>query len=450
MKLNDFKEKLFVEGEKFGFTDLELYYEKNDSLLISLYEGEVDQYEPASVQGASVRGLYKGKTGYAYTEKIDEEAINYLLKNAAENAEVVETDPEELFTEEAEYENKEFYTPELENVTPEDMIGFLQDVEKKVLAYDPRVSKISGVAMKNITAENAVYNNQSMDLSERNNFLMMSVSLLVKENDELKSGSHFKIYKDFKDLDASEVAKKAVEDGLSFLGEKSYENKSYPVVLKNSAAAQLLGTFTSSFSAQSVHDGQSRLKEKLGKVIGAANVTLIDNPFLAEGVASATFDSEGVPKKEYTVVKDGVLETYFHNLKTAHKDGVESTGHAYRGSYKGAIDISPSNFYVAPADVSYEVLFADIDEGIVITNLAGLHSGANDISGDFSLAADGYYIKDGKIVGPTRQMTVAGNFFDVLKDVEAIGKDLEFSPMGSSGYIGSPSLKIKSLAVTID
>lgn len=450
MNLNTFKEKLFVAGETFGFTDLELYYEKNDSLTISIYEGDVDEYEPSSVAGVSIRGLYKGKTGYAYTEKIDEEAIDYLLKNAAENAEVIETEPEKLFTEEATYETKQFYTPELENVTPEDMIQFLQDVEKKALAYDPRVSKISGIVMKTVTGEEAVYNNQGMDLSERNNFLMVSLSLLVKENDELKSGSHFKIYKDFKELDANEVAKKAVENGLSFLGEKSYDNKSYPVILKNSAAASLLGTFTSSFSAQTVHDGQSRLKDKLGETIGSKKTTLIDNPFLADGVASATFDSEGVPKKKVTVVKDGVLDTYFHNYKTANKDGVKSTGHAHRGSYKTSIGVSPSNFYVAPAEATYEELIAEIDEGIVIADLAGLHSGANAISGDFSLAADGYYVKDGKIVGPTRQMTVAGNFFDVLKEIEAVGKDLDFSPMGSSGYIGSPSLKIKSLAITID
>src|SRR5690625_7652155 len=88
-----------------------------------------------------------------------------------------------------------------------------------------------------------------------------------------------------------------------------------------------------------------------------------------------------------------------------------------------------------------------MEEGIIITDLAGLHSGANQISGDFSLAADGYYVKDGEVVGPVKQMTVAGNFFEVIKDVEQIGADLDFSSMYADGYIGSPSLKINALEI---
>ena len=220
--------------------------------------------------------------------------------------------------------------------------------------------------------------------------------------------------------------------------------------MKNEAAASLLSTFTSSFSAQAVQDNRSRLKGKLGEKIAADHVNLIDNPFLPAGIQSATFDSEGVPTRKLNIVEEGKLQTYFHNLKTAKKDGVETTGHAHRRSYQGSVEVSPSNFYIEPSNQTYEQLYLDFGEGIIITELAGLHSGADPISGDFSLAADGYYVKDGRIVGPTKQMTVAGNFFEVLQDIEGIGNDLLFSPMSFNGYIGSPSLKIKSLAITVD
>lgn len=450
MNIEQLKKRLFAEGETLGFTDLELYYEKSESLTISVYEGEVDEYDFADVQGASVRGLYKGKTGYAYTEKLDEDSIFFLLKNAAENAELIESEPEMLFREETTYEDTEFYTPGLEAVKPEEMIQFLQEVEKKVLAYDERVTKIGTAKVQSTTSEKGIFHNKGMDLREKNNFLMCIVSIYVQENDELKSGMVFSISKDFDELDAEKIAKEVVEKGLSMLGEQNYPNKNYPVVLQNDAAASLLATFTSSFSAQSVQDNQSRLKGKLGEKIAATHVQLIDNPFLPEGIRSATFDSEGVPTKKHTIVEDGQLQTYFHNLKTSKKDGVETTGHAHRGSHKGSIDVSPSNFYIEPTEQTYEQLYEGIEEGIIITDLAGMHSGANPISGDFSLAADGYYVKDGKIVGPTRQMTVAGNFFEVLQEIEEIGEDLTFSPMSYNGYIGSPSLKIKSLAVTVD
>jgi PmbA protein len=129
---------------------------------------------------------------------------------------------------------------------------------------------------------------------------------------------------------------------------------------------------------------------------------------------------------------------------------VEPTGHGHKSSYKDSVGVSPSNFYVEPGNKSYEELYAGLEEGIIITSLAGLHSGANPISGDFSLAADGFYVKDGKIVSPTNQMTIAGNFFELMQDIVDVGSDLIFSPMDSYGYIGSPSLTIKGLAVTVD
>jgi len=450
MNLSQFKERLFEEGEKQGFSELELYYEKNNSLIIALYEGDVDEYNSEEVQGASVRGRYKGKTGYAYTEKLDEDSIQFLLKNAKENAELIENEPEEFFTEQATYEEAEFYSPDIEKVSPEEMIELLKDVEKKIFAQDSRVTKIDALGVRKVMMEKGIFHNEGLTLNERNNFLMIMVSVLVQENDELKSGMDFKVTKDFKTLDADDVAKEVVENALSYLGEQRYPNKNYPVVLKNTAAASLLSTFASSFSAQAVQDNQSRLKDKLSETIAATQVTLIDDPFLKDGVLSSTFDSEGVPTSKHTIVDAGKLQTYFHNLKTVKKDGVASTGHARRESYKDAIEVGPSNFYVEPAKMSYEEQYVDLEEGIIITGLAGLHSGANQISGDFSLAADGYYVENGEIVGPTKQMTVAGNFFDLLKDVEKVGNDLEFTPMSFHGYVGSPSLKIKSLAIAVD
>src|SRR5690625_5637326 len=128
------------------------------------------------------------------------------------------------------------------------------------------------------------------------------------------------ITKDFDSLDSDIIAKETVEKRLSFLGGKSYPNKNYPVLLKNTAAASLLATFVSAFSARNVQDDQSLLKGQIGKVIAADCLTLIDDPFLDEGIRSSTFDAEGVPTKKQTVVKQGKLTTFFHHLKTANKN----------------------------------------------------------------------------------------------------------------------------------
>ena len=141
-----------------------------------------------------------------------------------------------------------------------------------------------------------------------------------------------------------------------------------------------------------------------------------------------------------------MLKTLFHNRKTAQKDGVETTGHAQKSSYKGTLSVAPINLYIAPGDKSKEELIASVDEGVLITGLSGLHSGASTISGDFSVAATGFHIKDGKIVSSVKQMTIAGNYFEYMKNIEMAGSDLEFTP---GGY-GSPSLLVKELSVTVD
>ncbi|PAV29777.1 peptidase U62 [Virgibacillus profundi] len=451
MELTTFRNQLFTEGEKLGLTDIELYYEKQESFSCQIFKGEIDGYESSTVNGISVRGLYNGQMGYAYTEKLDEESILFLLESIRENAPLIEDEPEEMFTgEDANYQEVDYYSTNLQAVTVEDKIAFLKEVEKKIYAYDSRVVQTDYATIQDQSIEKELFNNKGLFLSDRNNFLNVIISVVVKEGEEIKSDMYFKITKDFASLDADEIAKKAVEKSLSYLGEQAYPDKNYPVILKNSAAAALITTFASSFSAEAVQKGQSQLKGKLDEKVASEHVTLLDDPFLPEGTRSGTFDSEGVPTGQLNVVENGKLKSYFYNLKTAKKDGVSSTGHGHKPSYKETIGVSPSNFYVVPSEKTYMELYEKLEEGIIITDLAGLHSGANPISGDFSLAANGFYVKNGKIVGPTTLMTVAGNFFEVLQEIEQVGSDLEFSPMGGSGYIGSPSLKLKGLAVTFD
>lgn len=451
MELTTFRNNLFTEGENIGITDIELYYEKQESFSCQIFKGEIDDYESSNVNGVSVRGIYNGKMGYAYTERLDEESIPFLLNSIKENAPLIEDDPEEVFAGDgAIYQETDFYSIKLQEVSVEKKIAFLKEVEKKIYAYDDRVFQTGYAAIQDQSVERALFNNKGLELHDRNNFLSAIFSVVVKEGEETKSDMYFKITKDFSSLDADEIAKEAVEKSLSNLGEHAYSNKNYPIILKNSTAAALIATFASSFSAEAVQKGQSRLKEKLNEKIASEHVTLLDDPFLPEGIRSGTFDSEGVPTQRLNIVKNGKLTSYFHNLKTAKKDGVSSTGHGHKSSYKDTIGVSPSNFHVVPSNKNYKELYENLEEGIIITDLAGLHSGADPISGDFSLAANGFYVKNGTIIGPTTLMTVAGNFFEVLETIEQVGSDLEFSPMGGSGYIGSPSLKLKGLAVTFD
>jgi len=276
--------------------------------------------------------------------------------------------------------------------------------------------------------------------------LYVIVEAIVKDGEETKTSFEFKVTKDFQRLNAKEIAKKAADEALSQLRSRNITSKEYPILLRNDAAANLLATYSTNFSAENTQAGISFLKDKLGKQIAGQKITIVDDPFLEDGLASRTFDSEGVATKKLTLVESGVLQSLLHNQKTAKKDQTETTGHAHKDSYKSVVKVGPSNLYLEPSTTPFEAVLASMDEGILITKLQGLHSGANTVSGDFSLAANGFYVKDGKVQYPVNQMTIAGNFYQLLKNVEEIGSDLTF-PLSP---VGSPSVLVKSLAVTVE
>ena len=173
-------------------------------------------------------------------------------------------------------------------------------------------------------------------------------------------------------------------------------------------------------------------------------VTLVDDPLLEGGMGSRPFDDEGVPSATHTVVEDGVFRTFLHNLKTARKDGVATTGNARKVGYASAVHVTPTNFYLKPGKRTLDDMLRGIGEGLVITEVSGLHAGANPISGDFSLLAKGYTFREGRREKPVEQITVAGNFYELLEAVRELASDLTF-PMGG---IGCPSVDVGELSVS--
>ena len=162
-----------------------------------------------------------------------------------------------------------------------------------------------------------------------------------------------------------------------------------------------------------------------------------------DGLASAPFDDEGVATFKKEIVSKGILNTLLHNLKTANKANLKTTGNGFKSSYSSPVSVEPTNFYIEKGMKTLEELMNELDEGVIITDFAGLHSGANSITGDFSLASKGFYIKDGRKIYPIDQITVAGNFFELLKNIKDIGNDLNF-PISS---IGSPSVVVEGLSI---
>lgn len=440
-------DKIFAEGKKQGINDMEVFYSAGSSLSLKVFQKELDGYSLSESEGLGLRGMYSGKMGYSYTEKVDETSIDLLVKNVKENATVIDSDDEEyIFEGSKDYKKVDTFNPKLEEVEEAEKIRFVKQLEEEAFKIDKRIQSVETCVYGDGYGETIMSNTKGLYLHDKSNIAYTYVVVVAKENEDIKTGMAYRTGNDFSKFNAKEIAEEAVKEALSMLGAKSVKSGDYPVVIRNNAAADLLEAFEGIFSAENVQKNLSLLKGKLNEQIGSEKFTLVDDPFMEEGLASRSFDGEGVASKYKKVVDKGVLKTYFHNLKTAKKDGVETTGNASKSSYKSSVGIAPSNLYVEKGEKTLEEMISEMDRGIMITELQGLHSGLNSVSGDFSLAALGYEIKDGKIAKPVEQITVAGNYFELLKNIEETGSDLKFGLPGEA-YIGSPSLKIKKLAI---
>lgn len=447
MNKKEFIDILFTQGKEAGFEDMEVYISSSNELEIMVFQGEISNYSISDEEGLSFRGLYNGKMGYSYTEKIDESSIELLINEAIDNSNIIDSDDEEyIFQGSDKYEQVNNYNEKSEAVPTEDKIDFVMNMEEEGLKIDNRVDTIGYCLLSDSNNSTMIVNTKGLNLESKANQYLTYISAVIKEEEDIKTGAKYEITNCFNNLNGKTLAKDAINEGISMLGAKSIESGDYPVILRSDVSANILKTFAVVFSADNVNKDISLLKGKVSKKIASPIVTLVDDPFMENGVFTRAFDDEGVASQKKNVINKGILTTYLHNLKTARKDNIKSTGNAYKSSYKAPIDIAPTNMYIEKGDVSFNDMVKSIDKGIIIINVQGLHSGLNTISGDFSLSAYGYEIVDGKINRPVNQITISGNYYDMLQNIEQVGNDLEFT-MPGYGYIGSPSIKIRNLSV---
>lgn len=438
--------KILASGKN-KMDDLEVYLVAKKSLEIGIFKGEIDKYAISESGGISLRGTKDKKIGYAYTEKIDENIIDSLIEEVYENGKYIETqENDEIFEGSTDYQDIYKYDDRLNQISIDEKIEICKKLEDYAYSLDNRINTVQSCHYKEIEREKVIKNTKGIELKDKQNLAYLYVSVIVNDGEDTKTGSSYEVFTDLASVDYKKIVEEAVENAISMIGAEPIKSGAYPVIIKNTTFANFLDAYSSVFSADLAQKGLSLLKDRVGEKIGTRKLTLIDDPLYEEGFSSGSFDDEGTRTQYKKVIDKGVLKTLLHSWKTAKKEGRESTGNASRPSYKSSVSISPSNFYIESGEKGFDEMIADVDYGVYITDLTGLHSGINPVSGDFSLSAFGHEILKGQISKPINQITIAGNFFDLLKDIEDVGNDLKFGLPGK-GYFGSPSIKIKSLSI---
>lgn len=446
MKIEKFIDELYDAAlQSPELEEFEIYYSKGESFSVKVFQGGIDSYKNAKGLGVSLRGIVGGKMGYSYTTKISRDSIQELIAEVINNGKVLENcDRVEIYPGSPKYIPVENYREEFQEVTTEEKIQFAKDMEEYAKALDTRVAVVNYSLFQSGKGERVLKNSQGLHLNSMGNSGAAYISVLVREGEENKTGSAFVTGNNIAEYDHKKLAVQAVEKALEKLGGSPVATGKYPVIFKPEAFTSLLGSFMGIFSGESVDKGLSLLKGKIGEQISSPSLTLVENPFLEKGSDSRGFDDEGVATTYKKIIDKGVLTTYLHNLKTARKFGAEPTGNGFKASYAGSVGISATNIYLEEGDLPFHEMIKNEGEVLLLTELAGLHSGLNPVSGDFSLSAEGFLYRDGEKIHPVTQITVAGNFFQLLKNIKALSDQIEFSMSG----IGSPAVHAGDLSIS--
>ena len=440
----DYIKELLAQAKAAGIEAAEAYLSEKENFSAMRNNGALEDYQSNHTRGLGFRGLVNGRMGYASTEALDEESIGQLIRGVIESATLCESDDEQpLYQGGGQVPELELYQPELDKVAPEAKLAKIEAMENACKAADSRY--LNGYNMVETTKHTVrIANSFGMDQTYTENFCNLYCNANVKEGDNVSTGGFVQISRDFDALDPDRLARDSVDQAVKGLNAEPVASGKYHVVFWNEALVSLLGVFSTVFSAETEQMGLSLLSGKLGETIAAPCVTLVDDPLRPDCLGSRPFDDEGVPYHQHMLVENGVFRTFLHNLKTARKADVESTGNGSMADYSSPVRVAPSNLYFEPGALSFEELLSQVGDGIVITEVSGLHAGANPVSGDFSLLSKGYTLKDGKRDQPLERITVAGNFYELLKNIRAFASDLRFP----NGALGSASADAGEMTVS--
>ncbi len=433
-------------SEKRGIDEYELYYSEHAGIHADTFRDEISAFS-SSVGGSLLyRCIVNGKLGYASTQYMDEAEMEKLVARAVENAAVIEKDEEAIIYAGASPE--EYHdVPKMEFTLPTAAVIRERVMKNRDLLYasDKLITDGTAAGASASQSRVALFNSKGLDLSNFVGSMGESFRVVLDNGEEKQTGGEYLPNGfDKDDSERLEKIKEALEKAHAKFGAGKVKTGKYNVVFQNDQVEAILSTFLSVFFAENVQKGLSLFKGKVGEKIASDCITITDDPFCEDNVMQIAFDGEGVPTRRKNVVENGVLKTFLYNLMTAKKDGVETTGNASRGA--ASIGTRVFTFYINKGEMTRDELLAKAGNGLYITGMKGFHAGANAVTGDFSIESEGFLLEDGKLGAPVKSFTVAGNFFDLLKQISDLDNELDFGGPGFTRIV-APDVLVPGMSV---
>ena len=420
----------------------DLIIDQGESLSLKASDGELEEYKVSSSQIFGLRVIKDGKVGTAYSEAADSDALSSLVEQALTNASFTAIEVHEnILSNEVTLKTDDLVLCPAEEVSIDEKVNFALKMESDLAAKD-KVKNVPYNGVQDNTTQRHIFSSAGLNAYSKSRMCAAYAYALIEQGDKNAMEGIGQAARLFTALDANDIVEKAYTHTLNILDGFPVPSGHYDVIFDEEVQASLFGVFTLMFSGKSAKDGVNPMREKLGDSIADARLNLTDQPLSTEGFGYQLFDAEGTATQSTPLIVNGTLNTLIHNSATASFFDMQTTGHAARGP-KSTMGVGLHQLEISAGSASQTDLFSG--KYLMLTNLTGMHSGANAISGDFSFGASGFLYEDGQLRQPVRGVTVAANFYDMLNKIALIG-DKQFWNWEKSALM--PHLRFTDLAIS--
>ena len=428
-----------------GAGEAEAWCEESTSRQIRVYDGAVESLSDAGGRGIGIRAFLDGRVGYAYGTDLSDEGLRSIAAAARAVGAVADSDefaglPEAFGTTAVEG----LASPAMADFSTERKVDLALEVERAARSR-PGISQVENAVYADSEGTAAIANSRGFSASGSSTQAWAYASAFAGEGEDLMTGLGVDLARDPSGLDPEAIGVEAAERALALAGARRPASRRCPVVLDTFVAASFAGFIGAMLSADAVQRGRSLFAGREGEQVAEPSFVLVDDGAHPDGPSSAPFDGEGSATRRTPLIDGGRLAGFLYDSRTARKDGRSTTANASR-SYRSAPSVGATNLLVEPGEAGLDELVAKAGDGLYVTEVAGLHSGVNPISGTFSVGASGRLIEGGELGRPVREITIAGDLVGMLRDVRAVGSESRWVPL--AGSVRAAPLLIGEMAMS--
>lgn len=430
-----------------GADHAEACLESTRAFTVRVNGGAIETLKQSATHGLGLRVILGGRIGFVSTNDFRGEQLEDIARQAVALAKFATPDEANGFATTADAAGEAppdlgLFDPAVPALAPERKIDMALTLERVALAYDPRIRRTEGALVSTHDGYAVIANTHGVSRGWGATAIQAYVLPLADDQGGKQQTGYYGMVKrrvdQLEDLEA--IATEAARRALSRVGARPIPTARVPVVMHPDIAAGWLGDLHDAFSGEAHVKKTSWLTGKLGETIAATRVTLVDDGRKPDAVGTEPWDGEGVPTRRNVLIDAGRFATVLYDTYHARRARTRSTGSAVR-SYSSTPGIGHHNLYLEPGTETPEQILARIDRGFYMDDQGSY--GFNEVTGDYSYQAQGFWVEKGEKRFPVEGVTVAGHSLEMLRNVEAIGSDLAFH-----GSISSPTILIGEMTVS--